>query len=281
MPELPEVESTRRGLLEALSGRKIVSAEVRRARMLRRQPDPADFRNRLEGREVRSLGRRGKFLMFELDGGNTWVVHLGMSGRMSVARPGGPEAAHIRVAARTDAGAEVRMVDPRTFGFTAVFTPEELASSTLSRLGPDALTNLSSAEEMVRKAARRTAAVKTVLLDQRFLAGLGNIYSDEVLFEARVAGRRPACDLTPAEMEAVRGAVGPVLAAGIEHGGTSLDDLAYLLPDGRAGRHLDYLSVYGREGLPCRRCCAPILREVIRGRSSYRCPRCQPSVDRG
>ena len=276
MPELPEVEATRRGLLPVLLGRKIVSAEVRRPRMLRRQPDPADYLTRLEGREVRSLGRLGKFLMFELDGGNTWVFHLGMSGRMYTARRGGPEGSHVRVAAETDDGAEVRMVDPRTFGFTAVFTPEELASAVLSRLGPDALTALPPAEEMSRRAARRWAAVKTLLLDQRFLAGLGNIYSDEVLFEAGVAGRRPACSLTSAEMEAVRGAVGPVLAAGLEHGGTSLGDLAYLLPDGRAGRHLAYLSVYGREGLPCRRCGAPILREVIGGRSSCRCPRCQP-----
>ena len=275
MPELPEVEATRRGLLPALSGRRIVSAEVRRPRMLRRQPCPADFRPRLEGREVRVLGRRGKFLMFGLDGGYTWVVHLGMSGRLSIARPGEPEGLHIRVAARTDAGAEVRMVDPRTFGFTAVFTPEELAASALSRLGPDALTALPPAEDLAARAAGRRAAVKTLLLDQRFLAGLGNIYSDEVLFEARVDGRRPADSLTLPEWRAVRAAVRSVLASGLEHGGTSLDDLAYLLPDGRAGRHLDYLAVYGRAGKPCRRCGAPIEREVIGGRSSCRCPRCQ------
>lgn len=275
MPELPEVEATRRGLLPALSGRRIVSAEVRRPRMLRRQPCPADFRPRLEGREVRLLGRRGKFLMFGLDGGNTWVVHLGMSGRLSIARPGEPEGLHIRVAARTDGGAEVRMVDPRTFGFTAVFTPEELAASALSRLGPDALTALPPPEDLAARAAGRRAAVKTLLLDQRFLAGLGNIYSDEVLFEARVDGRRPADSLTLPEWRAVRAAVRSVLASGLEHGGTSLDDLAYLLPDGRAGRHLEYLAVYGRAGEPCRRCGAPIEREVIGGRSSHRCPRCQ------
>lgn len=262
-------------MLPALSGRRIVAAEVRRPRMLRRQPCPADFRPRLEGRKVRSLGRRGKFLMFELDGGNTWVVHLGMSGRMSIASSGGPEALHVRVVAETDAGAEVRMVDPRTFGFTAVFTPEELAASTLSRLGPDALTALPPAEDLAARAAGRRAAAKTLLLDQRFLAGLGNIYSDEVLFEARVDGRRPADSLTLPEMRAVRAAVRSVLAAGLEHGGTSLDDLAYLLPDGRAGRHLEYLAVYGREGKPCRRCGEPIEREVIGGRSSHRCPRCQ------
>lgn len=275
MPELPEVETTRRGVSPALLGRKVVSAEVRHPRMLRRQPCPADFRTRLEGREVRSLGRRGKFLMFELDGGNTWVVHLGMSGRMSIARTGEPEGPHIRAAAGTDAGAEVRMVDPRTFGFTAVFTPEELAASTLSRLGPDALTALPPVEDLAGRAAGRRVAVKTLLLDQRFLAGLGNIYSDEVLYEARVDGRRPADSLTLPEWRAVRSAVRSVLAAGLEHGGTSLDDLAYLLPDGRAGRHLDYLAVYGRKGRPCRRCGAAVLREVIGGRSSHRCPVCQ------
>ena len=279
MPELPEVETTRLGLLPVLLGRVVVSAEVHHARMLRRQPDPEDFRRRLEGGAVRSLGRRGKFLLFEVGGEAgecfTWTTHLGMSGRMSIARPGEPGGRHTRMVIRTDAGGEVRMVDPRTFGFTAVFTPRELASSTLAGLGPDALTALPPAEEMAEKAAGRRVAVKTLLLDQRFLAGLGNIYADEVLFAAGVAGGRPACSLTFAEMEAVRESVGPVLAAGLEHGGTSLDDLAYLLPDGRAGRHLEYLSVYGREGEPCRRCRTPIRRDVIGGRSSYRCPSCQ------
>ena len=269
------METTRRGLVPALAGRTLVDVEVRHPRMLRRQPDPACFVSRLVGRRVGALGRRGKFLLIEVDGGLTWVFHLGMSGRMAVAAPGEAEPTHVRVVVRSGADAEVRMVDPRTFGFTAVLTPDELAVSTIARLGPDALLDLPSGPELAAGAAGRRVAIKTLLLDQRYLAGLGNIYSDEVLFRAGVAGGRPAGSLTPAEFEAVRSAIVGVLADGLRHGGTSLSDLAYLLPDGRAGRNLQYLSVYGREGEPCRTCGAPILRERIGGRSSYRCPACQ------
>ena len=275
MPELPEVETTRRGLVPVLAGRAVVTVDVLHPRMLRRQPDPADFQARLRGKVVGELRRRGKFLLIEVGDDLTWVFHLGMSGRMSITDSGAPEHIHTRVVVRTDAREEVRMVDPRTFGFTAVLTPDELAGSSIARLGPDALTALPSAREMASKSAGRRVAIKTLLLDQRYLAGLGNIYTDEVLFQAAVAGDRPAGSLSLAEVNAVRMAIGRVLADGLEHGGTSLDDLAYLLPDGRTGRHLEYLSVYGREGKPCRRCGAPILRERINARSSYRCPVCQ------
>ena len=275
MPELPEVETTRRGLITALSGRRIVAVRVHHPRMLRRQPDPADFASRLVGRVVRSLDRLGKFLMFDVGEELTWVTHLGMSGRMSVAVPGAGEARHTRVVIRTGPGCEVRMVDPRTFGFTAVFTADELAASTLASLGPDALTALPPAEWLASRAAGRRVAIKTLLIDQRFLAGLGNIYAGEVLFGARIAGGRPAGSLRLADFQALRGAIRTVLAAGLEHGGTSLDDLAYLLPDGRAGQYLEHLEVYGRNGEPCRRCGTRILREVIGGRSSFRCPACQ------
>ena len=275
MPELPEVETTRRGLVPALTGRPVVAVEVLHPRMLRRQPDPADFPSRLAGEVVGRLRRRGKFLLIEVGEDLTWVFHLGMSGRMSITDRRTPEHTHTRVVVRTDSRDEVRMVDPRTFGFTAVLTPDELAASSIARLGPDALTALPSARELASKAAGRRVATKTLLLDQRYLAGLGNIYADEVLFQAAIAGDRPAGSLTLAEMGAIRSAIGRVLADGLEHGGTSLDDLAYLLPDGRAGRHLRYLSVYGREGKPCRRCGAPIVKERINGRSSHRCPACQ------
>ena len=219
MPELPEVETTRRGLIPALAGRRITAVEVRHPRMLRRQPDPADFASRLEGCMVGELGRVGKFLLIEVGGGLTWVLHLGMSGRMSVADPGMPEPLHTRVVVRTDGHHEVRMVDTRTFGFTAVFTPEELAASSIARLGPDALTRLPAAEHLAERAAGRRVATKTLLLDQRFVAGLGNIYSDEVLFEAAVAGSRPAGTLTRSEMAGIRRAIPRVLADGLDHGG--------------------------------------------------------------
>ncbi|MDE0370681.1 MAG: bifunctional DNA-formamidopyrimidine glycosylase/DNA-(apurinic or apyrimidinic site) lyase [bacterium] len=275
MPELPEVETTRRGLVPVLAGRSVVTVEVLHPRMLRRQPDPADFVARLRGKVVGELRRTGKFLLIEMGEGLTWVFHLGMSGRMSITAGEAPPHPHTRVVVRTDAGHEVRMVDPRTFGFTAVLTPDELAASSIARLGPDALDALPSPRELASKAAGRRVATKTLLLDQRFLAGLGNIYADEVLFAAAIAGDRPAGSLSLTEVGAIRTAIGRVLADGLAHGGTSLDDLAYLLPDGRAGRHLEYLSVYGREGKPCRRCGALIVRARINGRSSHRCPACQ------
>lgn len=275
MPELPEVETTRRGLVPALAGRRVVAAHVYHDRMLRRQPDPNDFARRLEGRVVQSLGRTGKFLMFDVGKGRTWVTHLGMSGRFSVNRPRDVRGSHTRVVIRTDGGDEIRMVDPRTFGFTAVFTRAELASSTLAKLGPDALTELPEAGSLVARAKGRRVAIKTLLLDQRYLAGLGNIYATEVLFQAGVGGSRPAGSVTLHEMASLRTGIRTVLEAGLEHGGTSLDDLAYLLPDGRAGRHLQYLAVYGREGKPCRNCRTPIVRIVLGSRSTFECPACQ------
>lgn len=275
MPELPEVESTRRGLVEALERARVTAVEARHPRTVRRQERPSDFADRLLGRTVERLGRRGKFLMFDVEGDLTWVIHLGMSGRMAVVDPGAPEPPHTHVVVRTDRDVEVRFVDPRTFGFTVVYTPEELAESPLALLGRDAWTDLPRSPELAAAAAGRRVAIKSLLLDQRFVAGLGNIYADEVLHRARVKGTRPAGELSGDEIKAIRAAIRPVLEAGLRHGGTSLDDLAYLLPDGRSGDYLSRLRVYGREDEPCRRCGTPIVREVIGGRSSFSCPVCQ------
>lgn len=274
MPELPEVETTRQGLEPYLVGKRIVNAESRRPRMLRRQPRDRDFADRLRGRRVKSLRRQGKFLLFDLEGDLTWVIHLGMSGRMQVAEPGHPEDDHTNVVVRT-ADHEIRFVDPRTFGFMAVFTPEELADSTLAQLGPDALTALPPSRALADRLADRKPAIKSLLLDQRIVAGVGNIYADEILFRARIAPHRRGGSLDFGEVKAIRAAIGPVLRAGLKYGGTSLGDLAYLLPDGQAGEYLDRLKAYGREGEPCGRCATPIRRSIINQRSSFWCPSCQ------
>jgi formamidopyrimidine-DNA glycosylase len=274
MPELPEVETTRRGLEPYLQGSRIVEAESRRARMLRRQPRGRDFADRLRGRRVLELRRLGKFIFIDVEGDLTWVIHLGMSGRMQVADPGEPESPHTNVVVRTPAK-EIRFVDPRTFGFTAVLTPEEFDESPLTRLGPDALTDLPRSRALAARLAGRKPAIKSLLLDQRLLAGLGNIYADEVLCRARVAPHREGGSLDAGEVTAIRAAIRPVLEAGLKHGGTSLSDLAYLIPDGRAGQYVHRLKVYGREDEPCRRCGTPIRRSVIGQRSSYWCPTCQ------
>lgn len=275
MPELPEVETTRRNLTPVLAGARLIAVSVHHDRMLRRQRHPEDFVQRLEGRIVRSLDRTGKFLLFDVGEGFTWVTHLGMSGRFSVRPSDHVRDVHTRVTIITDRAVQVRMVDPRTFGFTAVYTQEELATSTMALLGPDALTALPETDVLANRAEGRRVAIKTLLLDQRYLAGLGNIYATEVLFEAGVKGRRRAGSLSRREMATIRRGIRKVLASGIEHGGTSLDDMAYLLPDGRAGRHLRYLAVYGREGKPCRVCGTPIIRTVLTGRSTFECPACQ------
>jgi len=275
MPELPEVEATRRHLAPILVGAVVDGVTVRRERALRLQPFPPDFAARLRGRRVGDLGRRGKFLLAGLGDGLTWVLHLGMSGRVAVAARGEPEAPHTAVVVGLAGGPEVRFVDPRTFGYTAVLTSEELAVAGPSRLGPDALEALPRAPALASRLAGRSAPIKALLLDQHLVAGLGNIYADEVLHRARVRPDRAAGSLTGLEVSALRRAVRPVLQASLRYGGTSLADIAYLLPDGRAGDYLARLAVYGRAGEPCRRCGGSIERIVLRNRSAYYCPGCQ------
>jgi len=275
VPELPEVETVRRALVPALEGSTIREVEVGHARMLRRQPRPRDFNDRLIGRQVRSIGRHGKFLLTELEGDLTWVTHLGMSGRVRLVLPGEVPVPHTHVLVMTDREVDLHFVDPRTFGFMAVFTPDELASQPFAQLGPDALTNLPRFPQLIPRLSGRRSPIKSVLLDQRFLAGLGNIYADEVLHRSHIRPHRLAGSLTSDEVRELRNAIKPVLEAGLRWGGTSLNDLAYLLPDGRAGEYLNRLKVYGRESEPCNRDGTAIQRSVIGGRSSFWCPTCQ------
>jgi formamidopyrimidine-DNA glycosylase len=275
MPELPEVEATRRHLAPVLEGVTVIEATARRDRMVRLHERPEDFDDRMRGRRVSSLDRVGKMLMARMSGDMTWVTHLGMSGRMAVHRSGDPEAAHTNVVVRLRGGVEVRMIDPRTFGFVGAFTPAEMETGIGSRWGPDALDALPATRDLAESLAGRTASIKAILLDQRVVAGLGNIYADEVLFRARIRPERPSGSLSANEVAALRRSIRPVLQEALRGGGTSLGDLAYLLPDGRAGEHLSRLAAYGREGEPCRRCHGVIVRSVIRSRSAFWCPRCQ------
>ena len=243
--------------------------------MARRNQRPRDVVERLTDHRVGIVGRVGKFIVADVDGDLRWVMHLGMSGRMQLSAPGTPEAPHTNFVATTDSDIELRFVDPRTFGFVAVFTPEEWDSSPMRDLGPDALDALPTSREFQSRLANRTAPIKALLLDQRIVAGIGNIYADEILHRARVHPVRPAGSLSSKEVSALRRAVRPILEDGLRHGGTSLDDLAYLLPDGRAGTYVERLAVYGRSGEPCRRCGTQIERVVVAQRSSHFCPECQ------
>ncbi len=275
MPELPEVEITRRHLHEAMAGRTMTMVAVSHARTSRHNGGTREVEDRLTGRIVRSVGRKGKFLVAPLDDGQVLVAHLGMSGRFSVGSPDDPHPAHTHFRALLDDGSEVRFVDPRTFGFIAVFSEDELGSSGVGRLGPDAWVDPPTTEELELALIRRTAPIKALLLDQGPISGLGNIYADEALHLAMIHPLTPGNQLSTADLERLGPAISSVLTSAIENGGTSLDDLAYLLPDGSAGENLDQLAVYGRTDLPCPRCGTPIERIVIRARSSHFCPTCQ------
>lgn len=273
MPELPEVEITRRHLQEAMTGKQFNVVKVSHARTARHNASPEEVENRLRGRTVATVGRHGKFLDIRLDDGQVLVAHLGMSGRWSV--DGAGDVAHTHFAATMDDGTRVEFIDPRTFGFVAVYDEEDITDSGLSRLGPDAWAGPPSADQLQDRLDGRTAAIKALLLDQGPIAGLGNIYADEALFLAGIHPLTRGGDLDLAACSRLLDAIAVVLEAAITHGGTTLDDLAYLLPDGRAGDNMARLRVYGREGDLCDTCGTPIERVIVRARSTHFCPVCQ------
>lgn len=276
MPELPEVEITRRHLADAMQGRVFIDANVSHPRTARHNgSDPSVVRDRLVGRRITEVGRHGKFLLLSLDDGMTMVAHLGMSGRFVVEPDLDKPQPHTHFEARLDDGTVVVFVDPRTFGFVAVYDDEELATSGVARLGPDAWEDAPTAEQLAASLRGRTAPIKALLLDQAPIAGLGNIYADEALFLAGINPNTPAGDISVASLERLVGAIELVLRSALDHGGTSLDDLAYLLPDGRAGENLGQLKVYGRDGEACFVCGEIVDKVVIRARSSHFCPGCQ------
>lgn len=273
MPELPEVETTRRLLHPLIVGRTITRVTVTRDRMLRRQQQPSDFATRLTGRQIIGTSRHGKRLLILLDDDFFWLVHLGMSGRLSVAGHETEAPPHTHVRALLDDDNEVRFTDPRTFGYTLVATQEELDD--LAAHGPDAWEDPPTGSELAKRLDGRTAPIKALLLDQAIIAGVGNIYADETLFAAGIDPHRPGGALIEDELDRLLAALHTVLGAGIEAGGTTLDDMAFLLPDGRSGEFSSDLAVYGREGEPCSRCGDEIRRDVIRNRSTFWSPGCQ------
>lgn len=275
MPELPEVETTRRHLEPAMVGRTIVRAEVSHPRTARHNASEVEVAERLSGKRVDALRRHGKFLVADLSDGWTMVAHLGMSGRFSIGGPDDEAPAHTHAVLVLDDETVIRFTDPRTFGFVAVYDEDEMASSSLGRLGPDAWADRPDASSLAAALAGRKAPIKALLLDQGPVSGLGNIYADEVLHLAGVHPLTPGGDIPHDRLVALADAIGVVLAKAIEAGGTTLDDLAYLLPDGRAGDNLPALRVYGRTGLPCPACGTPVERVVVRARSTHFCPHCQ------
>lgn len=250
-------------------GRRVESVVVTGPRTVRRH-DPGFLERRLTGACLSGAARLGKYLLLSLDGGpDTLVVHLRMSGQLLLQAPGDPLARHTHAVAHLSDGGELRFVDPRTFGELFV------VSSPLPSLGADPLAPSWTPEALAALLDGRRTRLKILLMDQRRLAGLGNIYSDEALFAAGLRFDRPAGNLSRAEADRLHGAITATLTEAVEHRGSTLADAGYVDLFGRPGSHQVHHRVYAREGLPCRRCRRLVVRHRLGGRSTFLCERCQ------
>ena len=270
MPELPEVETTVRGLEHVLKGRRIRRIEARRADL--RKPFPKDLGQRLTGAHVTSLGRRAKYGLINTDRGDTMVFHLGMSGAWRVDPADLGKHDHLLI--ETDEGRRLHLRDPRRFGSVDLVPTEGLDQwPAFAALGPEPLGGGIDGGWLKQKLAGRAAAVKLLLLDQRVVAGLGNIYVCEALFRARIDPRKPGGKVSRARLDALAEAIPAVLEDAIRAGGSTLKDFA--APDGELGYFSKQFDVYDLEGKPCRGCEGKVKRIVQGGRSTFFCPSCQ------
>jgi len=270
VPELPEVETTRRGIRRALRGRCITGVILREPRL--RWPVDRRLPALLPGQRVREVRRRAKYLLIELDRG-TLLVHLGMSGSLRVLAADTPLLAHDHYDLVLDSGRCLRFNDPRRFGSLHWVTGDPQQHRLLSGLGPEPLEGGFDADHLARRARGRRIAVKQFLMDQHVVVGVGNIYASEALFRAGISPRRAAGRVGRARFERLVAAVREVLGEAILEGGTTLRD--YVGADGTPGYFRQKLYVYERAGEPCRRCGTPV-RHLVQGqRSTYYCPACQ------
>jgi formamidopyrimidine-DNA glycosylase len=270
MPELPEVETIRRQLAPALEGRRLERVEVLDPRWSEPAP-PAEVEDALRGRRIERLSRRGKYLVFELEGDVYLVMHLRMTGNLLLAQEG----AHVRVRFGLDSGHELLFADVRRFGTGVVLLGRDaLEDYFRARLGVEPLSPDFTADALRELGRKRRAPVKAFLLNQERIAGVGNIYADEALFRARIHPLRPVGTLKRPQVAALRDAVVEVLEAGIDSRGATIDD--FRNADGAEGAFQDRFLAYGREGEPCVRCGRPIRKLRAAGRGTYVCESCQP-----
>lgn len=270
MPELPEVETIRRGLERPLRGRRIDGVDWRPAKRLRSQsPEPLES---LEGKRVRELRRHGKFLLVGFDDKSTLVVHLGMTGKLLLAVPGDDERPHTHLVLTFDDETQLRFSDPRRFGTLRLYAPGAPIDD-LAHYGPDALGPDYTVEHLAQGLAKSKAPLKAFLLDQRKAAGIGNIYACEALWRAHLSPRRHSNTVPKAKVPLLHESVRNVLKESIGRGGTSFND--YVDAIGREGEFVAELAVFQREGEPCPRCGSAIKRIVQSGRSTFLCPKCQ------
>jgi formamidopyrimidine-DNA glycosylase len=276
MPELPEVESLRRILARTAVGRTIVSVRIGERRLRRRVT--ADFSGLVAGQRIEKLSRRAKYLIVELDGERVMLVHLGMSGSLTHRHDGFDsgefDPRHDHLEFLLDDGSRLVYNDPRRFGMVRVVERGALASTAeLKGLGPEPMSREFNAEYLAAEARGRTAAIKNLIMDQRIIAGIGNIYASEILFRAGVRPTRRAGRVTRGEIEKIAAAVPVILRAAIGSNGTTFR--SYRDSRGQPGRFAERLRVYGREGEPCYTCSTPIRNVVVGQRASFYCPKCQ------
>ncbi len=276
MPELPEVESLRRLLARSVTGRTIVSALINEPRL--RRTVASDFRSAVAGRAIEGLRRRAKYLIVDLSGGSSMLVHLGMSGSLTHrdARFASDnlDSRHDHVCFQLDDRSALVYNDPRRFGLLKLVPRGELDSTAeLKAMGPEPIGEGFNANYLMDKTRGRRAAIKTVLMDQRVVAGIGNIYAAEILFRAGVKPTRRAGRLTRMEAEKIVGATPAILREAIDSRGTTFR--SYRDSRGRPGRFASRLKVYGRAGEPCYACSTTIRNAVVGQRASFYCPRCQ------
>jgi formamidopyrimidine-DNA glycosylase len=278
VPELPEVETVRRGLEAVAVGRRIVSVEVPGRRTVRRQTS-GELIDRLTGRTMSSAGRRGKYLLVELDDGSVLVIHLRMSGQLLyVSDPSSqPRVAHTQVVVGLGGGGELRFVDPRTFGewFVAGETDARGVPLELAHLGRDPLLEGLPTEYLARELAGRRAPLKALLTDQRLVAGIGNLYADELCHRARLRPDRLGGSLSRDDVRRLASSARGVLGEAVRARGSSLRDLRYRDLEGGYGSYQGSHAVYDRAGEACPRCGAPVVRLKIGARTAYCCEACQ------
>jgi len=285
VPELPEVETIRRQLEPDLVGRTIESAEVLDPYFTKPEL-PTEFERAAEGREIVDVSRRGKYLLLDLDDGNSAVIHLRMTGSLILVDPDGvtnpgdsriyePDTTekHLKARLTLDDGGQLRFTDPRRFGRGFIADQEALAAYFDSRLGVEPLSPEFTVESMAAMTANRTGPLKSFLLNQKGVVGVGNIYADEALYRARLHPLTIGASLKPEHHEALRDGVVQALERGLDLGGASIDD--YRDAKGETGSMQNEFLVHRREGAPCHECGTTIERIVVGGRSTYFCPNCQ------
>ncbi len=278
MPELPEVETIRRDLEKEVVGKRIKTVEVTGLRSIRRHTTKKQFISLLEGRKIVAVERKGKYLLVKLEGSDYLVIHLGMSGQLIWSKGGKEEKAkHTHVVFSFTPAGQLRFLDPRTFGELFVTSADDLESEVpeLAHLGFDPVEQAiswTSFGEMLHVKHRK---LKDLLMDQKFIAGIGNLYSDEILWNAGLRYDRSSDDLSSQEIRRLYRAMSETLHDAIKHRGSSLADEQYRDLYGKVGNFASEHNVYDREGQPCRRCRSAIARIKLGGRSHYLCERCQ------